>query len=90
VNLHWRYVPLFAALVTTLAVADERADYNRQSAERYVAMFRLADVNKDNRVSQGEARGIIELEARFNDIDVDRDGTITWDEMTRYIEATFR
>jgi Ca2+-binding EF-hand superfamily protein len=90
VNPHWRYVPFIATLVATLAVADDRADYNRRSAERYIAMFRLADVNKDNLASLGEARGIIELEARFNDVDIDRDGTITWDELTRYIEATFR
>lgn len=72
------------------AVADDRADYNRRSAERYIAMFRLADLNKDNVVTVGEAQGIIELQAHFNDIDADRDDDITWDELTRYIEATFR
>ena len=89
-NRHWWYVPLMAAYASTLAVADDRADYNRRSAERYIAMFHLADVNKDNVVSQGEAHGTIELEAHFNDIDVDRDGNVTWDELTRYIEITFR
>ena len=53
-------------------------------------MFRLADLNKDSVVTVGEAQGIIELQAHFNDIDTDRDGDITWDELTRYIEATFR
>jgi Ca2+-binding EF-hand superfamily protein len=79
-----------AACITTLAVADDRADFNRRSAERYIAMFRLADLNKDNVVTVGEAQGIIELQAHFNDIDSDRDGDITWEELTRYIEATFR
>lgn len=41
-------------------------------------------------MSRDEARGIIELEAHVNDIDIDRDGAITWDELTRYIEITFR
>jgi Ca2+-binding EF-hand superfamily protein len=86
----WYLISLMAACITTLAVADERGDHNRRSAERYIAMFRLADLNKDNVVTVAEAQGIIELQAHFNDIDTDRDGDITWDELTRYIEATFR
>ena len=86
----WCFITLMAACISTLAVADDRADYNRKSAERYIAMFRLADLNKDNVVTEGEAQGIIELQAHFNDIDTDRNGDITWDELTRYIEATFR
>jgi hypothetical protein len=78
------------ACVSVAAVADERADYNRRSAERYTAMFRLADVDKNNVVSHGEARGTIELEARFDDVDINRDGNITQGELTRYIESTFR
>jgi hypothetical protein len=31
-----------------IPVADDRADYNRRSAERYIGMFDQADVNKDN------------------------------------------
>ena len=68
-NRHWWYlIPLMAACISTLAVADDRADYNRRSAERYIAMFRLADLNKDNVVTVGEAQGIIELQAHLNDI----------------------
>ncbi len=90
-NRRWWYsIPLMAACISLLTAADDRADYNRRSAERYIAMFRLADLNKDNVVTVGEAQGIIELQAHFNDIDTDRDGDITWDELTRYIEATFR
>src|SRR4029453_86922 len=48
-NRRWRYlIPMMAACIGTLAVADDRADYNRQSAERYIAMFRLADLDKNN------------------------------------------
>ena len=86
----WYSIPLMAACISTLAVADDRADYNRRSAERYIAMFRVADLNKDNVVTVGEAQGTIEMQAHFNDIDTDRDGDITWEELTRYIEATFR
>jgi len=79
-----------AAYVSTPAAADDRDDYNRRSAERYTAMFRLADFNRDNVVSQEEATGIIELQARFDDIDANRDGRITWDELARYIDARFQ
>ena len=90
-NRRWWYLmPLMAACVGTLAVADDRADHNRRSAERYIAMFRLADLNNTNVVTVGEAQRIIELQAHFNDIDTDRDGDITSEELTRYIEATFR
>ncbi len=47
----WYSIPLMAACISTHAVADDRADYNRRSAERYIAMFRLADLNKDNVVT---------------------------------------
>jgi hypothetical protein len=90
VNQHSWSVLLIIACASTLAVADDRADYNRRSAERYVAMFHFVDANKDNAVSKGEAHGTIELEARFDDIDIDRDGSITRSELTRYIDTTFR
>ena len=35
-------------------------------------------------------RTTIELVARFDDIDVNRDGVITRIELTRYIDANFR
>jgi len=37
----WYLITLMAACISTLAVADDRADYNRQSgqsAERYIAI----------------------------------------------------
>ncbi len=90
VNRHSWSVLLIIACVSTLAVADDRADYNRRSAERYVAMFDFADVDEDNVMSKGKAHGTFELEARFDDIDIDRDGNITRSELTRYIDTTFR
>ena len=37
-----RFVLITLAFVSTLAIADDRADYNKRSAERYVAMFDMA------------------------------------------------
>jgi hypothetical protein len=53
-------------------------------------MFDFADVDMDNVVSKGEAHGTIELESRFDDIDIDRDGNVTRSELTRYIDTAFR
>jgi len=90
VNPYWRYLFLGAACASTFAIADDRSDYMRRSAERYVQMFDAADVNRDNVVSRTEALGTIELEERFNDLDFNRDDSITRSELERYIEATFR
>ncbi|HEY0722388.1 MAG TPA: hypothetical protein VGD41_00020 [Pyrinomonadaceae bacterium] len=84
-----RFMLITIALVSTLAIADDRADYNKRSAERYVAMFDMADLDRDNAVSRLEAHGTIELEAQFNDLDVNRDDKITRDELTRYVGLTF-
>lgn len=89
-NSHHWYPVILLAFLSTAASADDRDDYNRRSTERFVAMFRNADVNQDNSVSRDEAEGTIELMNRFNDIDVTRDGIITWDELTLFVEKHFR
>ena len=88
-----RYCYFFAlclALLGATAAADDRDTYNRQSAERFMALFKASDINHDNAVSREEATTTIELVARFDDIDVNRDGVITRIELTRYIDANFR
>lgn len=79
-----------AALVSGVAFADARDDYNRRNAERFESLFRMADANTDGVVTREEAVGAVDLQARFDDIDVGRDGAITRDELTRFVEATFR
>jgi hypothetical protein len=89
-NPHWWFPFFSVACFSTFAGADDRANYNRRSAERYIEMFERADVNRDNAVSRTEAHGTIELEANFNDVDFDRDDRITRVELERYIEAAFQ
>jgi len=89
-NRYRWYVALIAIGISAAAVAADRDEYNRRSAERFIAMFRSADVDRDDVVSREEATGTIELVARFDDVDVSRDGNISWDELTRFIDATFR
>jgi len=41
------------------------------------------------RLTIEEFRGNIDLEARFNDIDINRDGVITQEELARYIALQY-
>lgn len=71
------------------AAAGERADYNRRAAAADMASFRALDLNGDERLAREEARGDLNFGPRFDDIDVNRDGIVTPEEMRRYIEQTY-
>jgi hypothetical protein len=75
---------------STMAVATGRDVYNQRSADRFVAMFLAADVDRDDTISRADAGSSIELAARFDDVDINRDGIITREELTRFIDASFR
>jgi hypothetical protein len=79
---------LLAALSLSVA-ADDRADYNRRAADADMAAFRQLDLNGDSRLTQDEAQSDLNLGPRFHDIDINRDGVITPEEMRRYIERTY-
>jgi len=83
------FTALMATCFCATALATDRADYNRSSAERFVAMFHAADVSTSNAITRDDAEGSIELVSRFDDIDINRDGTITLEELTRFIDASF-
>ena len=89
-NRHQWPIAFLAAAVSTAAFATDRDDYNRRSAERFQAMFALADVNQDRIVTREETTGTIELVARFDDMDVNRDGSISTSELERFIATSFR
>ena len=71
------------------ACATEAEDYRRRAAQRDVAMFDAEDRDKDGRLTIEEARGNIDLEARFNDIDINRDGVMTREELLRYVALRY-
>jgi hypothetical protein len=89
-NRHQWAIVLLAATASTAAGASDRDDYNRRAAERFHAMFALSDVNQDQVVTRAEATGTIELVARFDDIDDNRDGVITAGELERFVAASAR
>lgn len=78
------------ATVAAAAAADDRAEYYRRAATADLAAFRALDLDRDGRLGREEARGDLNLGPRFDDIDINRDGVITAEEMERYIVQTYR
>ena len=75
---------LFAACITG-AMADDKADYERRAAANDVTLFQSLDRNSDGRVTLSEAHGDLNLGPRFADMDIDRDGVVTMEELQRYV-----
>jgi hypothetical protein len=67
------------------ASADDKADYQKRVATRYVQLFQALDLNRDNRVSREEAGGDLNFLPVFADIDINRDNFVTADELQRFI-----
>jgi hypothetical protein len=74
----------FAACIGA-AGADDRADYQRRAAASDTALFQSLDRDSDGRVTLSEARGDLNLGPRFGDMDINRDGVVTTEELQRYI-----
>ena len=78
-------VAVACAWCATASFAADVDDYLRRAAQRDVALFDAFDRDRDGRLTIEETRGNIDLEVRFNDIDINRDGVITQEELERYI-----
>jgi len=66
--------------------ADDKAEYDRRSAARYMALFQSLDLNADGIVTRDEARGDLNFGPRFEDMDINRDGIVTMAELQRFVE----
>ena len=75
---------LFAACMNG-AMANDKADYERRAAARDMTLFQSLDRNSDGRVTLSEAHGDLNLGPRFADMDINRDGVVTMEELQRYI-----
>ncbi|MBI4206063.1 MAG: hypothetical protein HY527_13665 [Betaproteobacteria bacterium] len=76
-------------LWSSIAMGDDRSDYNRRAAAADTAAFRQLDLDGDGRLSREEARSDLNLGPRFDDMDINRDGVVTPEELGRYLERTY-
>ena len=69
--------------------ADARTDYYQRAADRDTAAFRVLDVNRNGALTRVEIMGDLDFGPRFDDMDINRDGIVTQDELRRYIEQHY-
>lgn len=80
---------LLVSTATPLVRADDKADYNARAAARDTRLFQALDLDADGVLTRAEAKGDLDLGPRFDDMDIDRDGRVTRQEFTRYIEQRY-
>ena len=88
-NMKFRAAIVLIALVSGMATADDRMEYNRRAAEADRAAYRQLDRDGDGRLTQEEVQGDVGFRPRFDDIDINRDGIVTPNEMRRYLEQAY-
>lgn len=80
---------LILAAAATGLWADDRLVYNARAAARLVDLFQSMDRNVDGFLTREESKGDLNLGARFDDIDINRDSVIPRDELRRYLERRY-
>jgi Ca2+-binding EF-hand superfamily protein len=75
-------------VATTCVVAQDKMEYDRRNVTRYLDLFQMLDRDNDGAVSWSETQGDVNFMPRFDDIDIDRDGRVTMNELYRYLGQT--
>ena len=79
---------LSVACVNAWADGDE-AKYNQRAAQTDMSLFREMDRAGKGLLTKDDVQGDMRLGTRFDDIDTNRDGFVTQQEMRTYIEKTY-
>jgi hypothetical protein len=82
-------LPLALLVFSATADADARSDYYQRAAARDMASFHALDINHDNAVTRAQVEGDNDFAPRFNDMDINRDGIVTLEELQRYIQQQY-
>ena len=69
--------------------AQDKAEYDRRGAARYMSLFQSLHRNGDHAVSKLESAGTLDFGPRFDDMDINRDGIVTRVELQRYVESEY-
>lgn len=83
------WVCLLVASHVPLANADDRGDYNARAVASLAGLFRTLDRNFDGRLTRAEVMGDLNMEPRFDDLDGNRDGVITLQELEDYVTLRY-
>jgi len=76
-------ITIILALAACVAFAQAPADYLKRVADNYRAAFSAYQQN--GVVTRAAVRGDLFFEPRFDDIDINRDGVITREELERFL-----
>jgi hypothetical protein len=76
-------IAMALALAASTAFAQAPADYLKRVADSYRAAFNAHERN--GVVTRAAVHGDLFFEPRFDDIDINRDGVITREELERYL-----
>jgi hypothetical protein len=80
---------LVSAFVGVDASAQSKAAYEQRAAARYVELFEWLDSGHKGAVTRAEAGGSIDFITAFDDIDINRDGTVTKAELERFLALRY-
>ena len=75
---------------TSVLADNDRERYNRRAAQSDMSLFLELDRSGNGFLTREDTSGDMRLGTRFDDIDTNRDGIITPQEMRSYIEQTYR
>jgi len=79
---------LLVPCVNVSANGDE-ARYNQRAAQTDMSLFRELDRAGNGFLARKDTRGDVNLGPRFDDVDTNRDGIVTLQEMRIYIERRY-
>jgi hypothetical protein len=68
------------------ALADDKAEYQKRVATRFVSLFQELDRDRDGRVTRAEAAGDLNFSPSFGDMDINGDNVVTVEELRRFLE----
>ena len=80
---------LVSAFAGVDASAQSKEAYEQRAAARYVELFEWLDSGHKGAVSRAEAGGSIDFIAAFDDMDINRDGTVTKAELDRFLTLRY-
>jgi len=85
----WLPAALAIALASAPACAQGKAENERRIAADLSQLFQALDRDGDRAVTRIEAAGDVNFLPRFADIDINRDGVVTSDELARYLTLQY-